>query len=44
MQPIVLDKESQVVGIKCVLVHKSGKYLESDVFPIKNKRRYENPG
>lgn len=37
MQPIGFDKESQVVGIKCVLVHKSGKYLESDVFPIKTK-------
>ncbi len=37
MQPIGYDKESQIVGVKCVLVHKSGKYLESDVFPIKTK-------
>ena len=37
MQPIGFDKSSQTVGIKCVLIHKSGKYLESDVFPIKTK-------
>ena len=37
MQPIGFDKGSQTVGIKCVLIHKSGKYLESDVFPIKTK-------
>lgn len=37
MQPIGFDKDSQTVGIKCVLIHKSGKYLESDVFPIKTK-------
>ncbi len=37
MQPIGFDKESQIVGIKCVLIHKSGKFLESDVFPIKTK-------
>lgn len=37
MQPIGFDKDSKTVGIKCVLIHKSGKYLESDVFPIKTK-------
>lgn len=37
MQPIGFDIDSQTVGIKCVLIHKSGKYLESDVFPIKTK-------
>lgn len=35
MQPIGYDKESGIVGIKCVLIHKSGKFLESAVFPIK---------
>jgi len=37
MQPIGYDKESQIVGVKCVLIHKSGKFIESDVFPIKTK-------
>ena len=35
MQPIGYDNESQIVGVKCVLIHKSGKFLESSVFPIK---------
>ncbi len=37
MQPIGFDKESNIVGVKCVLIHKSGRYIESDVFPIKTK-------
>lgn len=37
MQPLGFDKEIQKVGIKCVLIHKSGKYLESDLFPIETK-------
>lgn len=37
MQPIGFDKESQIVGVKCVLIHKSGKFIESDVFPFKMK-------
>lgn len=37
MQPIGFDKESQIVGVKCVLIHKSGRYIESDVFPVKTK-------
>ena len=35
MQPLGYDNDSQIVGVKCVLIHKSGKYLESPVFPIK---------
>ncbi len=35
MQPIGYDPVSQIVGVKCVLIHKSGKFLESSVFPIK---------
>lgn len=37
MQPIGFDIESQQVGVKCILIHKSGKYLESNVFPIKTE-------
>ena len=35
MQPIGFDTDSQCVGIKCILIHKSGKFIESPVFPIK---------
>lgn len=37
MQPIGFDLESQQVGVKCILIHKSGKFLESNVFPIKTE-------
>lgn len=33
LQPIGIYNEK--VGIKCILIHKSGKYLESEVYPIK---------
>lgn len=35
MQPIGYDEKSQKFGVKCVLIHKSGKYLVSDSFEIK---------
>lgn len=35
MQPICTDKEKERIGIKCVLIHKSGKSLISDLFPFK---------
>lgn len=35
MQPIGFDEKSQKYGVKCVLIHKSGKYLVSDSFEIK---------
>lgn len=37
MQPIGYNNETGVVGVRCVLIHKSGKFIQSDVFPIKTK-------
>lgn len=39
MQPIGYDKESGIIGVKCVLIHKSGKFIESDTFPIKTTEK-----
>ncbi len=46
MQPIGFDNESQKFGVKCVLIHKSGKYLESDVYeiPIKQDTKIQDEG
>ena len=36
MQPIVYDEATGKVGIECVLIHKSGKTLTSQMFPLKD--------
>jgi len=34
LQPICFDKELNKPGIKCVLIHKTGQSLESDIFHL----------
>lgn len=46
MQPIGYDKEIQKFGVKCVLIHKSGKYIISDLYeiPVKEDTKIQDEG
>lgn len=45
MQPLCVDKETGKIGIKCVLIHKSGKSLVSDLYEIKsNGQKIQDEG
>ena len=44
LQPICFDKEQNKLGIKCILIHKSGQSLVSEVFPLKDKEKIQDEG
>lgn len=44
LQPICFDKEQNKNGVKCILIHKSGQRLESEIFPLKDKEKIQDEG
>lgn len=44
LQPICFDKEQQKLGIKCILIHKSGQSLVSEIYPLKDKEKIQDEG
>lgn len=45
LQPICNDKETGKIGIKCILIHKSGQFLISDLYEIKsNGQKIQDEG
>lgn len=44
LQPICFDKEQNKLGIKCILIHKSGQSLVSEIFPLKDKDKIQDEG
>lgn len=45
MQPICTDKETGKIGIRCVLIHRTGKTLISDLYEIKtNGQKIQDEG
>lgn len=44
LQPICFDKEQQKSGIKCILIHKSGQSLVSEIYPLKDKEKIQDEG
>ncbi len=44
LQPICFDEKQGKLGIKCILVHKSGQSLVSEIYPLKDKDKIQDEG